>query len=923
MPVPLERRLFFLLIATMAWSGTMFLQAKRIVSPDYRAPAGCYFSGTPIVDIELSSTASCFRSAVTQGNDEDRAENPKLVRINTYMDCVFIVLYWASFVTFARMMEGWPTKLATFLVTLSALADIWENLRIFSGLQSMVGSASDFTIPCHISQIKWVLLGVVLVFLAIAVWLTNERRRVLLSAAMAMAGVSIVAGLAFPLAMKFAPLGLLLTFVLLVLRVWPYSADQVLLWIEYGFLLRFQISMAVLLAVALPLAYRMIPSLFVGLFDASGFISFVFIVWAAFQLAWTIMVTIRIVLVYGPDRFARASWKPGCVSTGMVALYGLLAVPPISILLFGSDHPRGFGKLAATLIGLLLAILVLFLTASLHFAIEDPEGGSAQFIFPSFGFLQKTSTPKSQFWKVVGLWLNRILPQDLQPGILDGSQLRSGHEMAAIALAIFLVIYAVLGFCSSPQRAIPESQPAALFFLLLILTVFTWLLSGAAFFLDRTRLPVFTTLLAVSLLTGVTGTDNKYEIRKTDGAIQVGSLAPDDIVRAWKRNRGKGAKTALVVATAGGGIRAAAWTAEVMTRLQEGCKATSDSLLLVSSVSGGSVGSMFVVAPYEGEGDYPTDSAKLGQVRFNTKRSSLSAVGWGMAYPDLLRTAPVFGGLVSNNLDRGWALENAWATAWRNVGEATPTLAQWRDDVSKGRRPAVIFNATASESGERFLIASTDGKFEGARQFTELFPGKDIDVSTAARLSATFPYISPLARASEGPVKYGYHVGDGGYYDNSGLLSAVEWLKETGGELNDREILLILIDAKPDEEKHGSKWSWQRQLVGPLETLLHVRSSSQQTRETVDMDMVQRYLTSQDSGRMFDPNHVKPELFLFSSKSEAPLSWHLTAQQKTDIGNAWQNFPANIDSWSYVRAKLGCSSDPTQLQGSIESKENK
>ena len=27
-------------------------------------------------------------------------------------------------------------------------------------------------------------------------------------------------------------------------------------------------------------------------------------------------------------------------------------------------------------------------------------------------------------------------------------------------------------------------------------------------------------------------------------------------------------------------------------------------------------------------------------------------------------------------------------------------------------------------------------------------------------------------------MKTAYHVGDGGYYDNSGLLSAVEWLDE-------------------------------------------------------------------------------------------------------------------------------------------------
>lgn len=46
-PVPshLDRRLFFLLVATLLWSTAMLLEASRISSPDFRAPAGCYFSG--------------------------------------------------------------------------------------------------------------------------------------------------------------------------------------------------------------------------------------------------------------------------------------------------------------------------------------------------------------------------------------------------------------------------------------------------------------------------------------------------------------------------------------------------------------------------------------------------------------------------------------------------------------------------------------------------------------------------------------------------------------------------------------------------------------------------------------------------------------------------------------------------------------
>jgi hypothetical protein len=900
----------------------MLLEANGISSPDFRAPSGCYFSGKPIVDLELAQTATCFRSIVTQGAQEGHDHNVSLVRANTYMDFLFIVLYWVIFITFAQIESGGPAKLASVVITLSALADVWENVRILKGLRALTSATPiEFTLPRGVSLIKWALLGLVFLLLAIAVWGRKGRWYIWIAAGLVVTGVLLLTGLAWPTAMTLAGLGFALLFVLLIARLWPYSSDTVLAWIEYGFLLRFQITSAFLLVLALPIAFHVIPSLFVGAFDARGFVSFLFIVWAAFQLAWTIMVTSRLVVVYGPDRFARATFQPSRVTAKTVAAFGLLAVPVVVLLFIGSDRPGGEGKVVAASLGLLLGIGVLFLTASLHFAIEDPQGHSAESIFPSFGFLQKKATPKTRFWAVIGSLLARLLPEDLRPGILDGERLRSGHEMAMIAVAVFLGIFAELGIYFSPAWTTPERQPAALFFLLLLLTLFTWLLSGVAFFIDRTRLPVFTTLLVVSFLTGAIGTDHKYAVKPSNVA-DVGPLSPAKVVQAWKGKRGKNTHTALVVATAGGGIRAGAWTAEVVTRLQMDCKAAGESLLLVSSVSGGSMGSMFVVAPYAGEGTYPTSDDELKRVRFNTKRSSLGAVGWGLAYPDLFRTTPLLGVAIPEEWDRGWSLENSWSAVWRNVKLPTPTLASWRKDVNDGTRPAVIFNATASESGERFLVATTDAPFVGARKFYELFPGQDMDVSTAARLSATFPFASPLARASGGLIKNAYHVGDGGYYDNSGLLSAVEWLHDAGSALKDYQVLLILIDAKPGSEKFGGKWSWQRQLIGPVETLLNVRSSSQQARESVELNMAPNYLADVDANGKPNLDHVIPVHFLFGSKSEPPLSWHLTREQKREIGVAWYLNPDNQKSWQHVRETLGCSSDVEILKKAIEAKED-
>ena len=472
--------------------------------------------------------------------------------------------------------------------------------------------------------------------------------------------------------------------------------------------------------------------------------------------------------------------------------------------------------------------------------------------------------------------------------------------MAVIAVTILLVFYGLTGLAFSPKWTTPEQQPAALFFLLFLITILTWMLSGTAFLLDRLRLPVFTTLLCVSLLTGFVRTDHQFVVTKTNANAQLG-LSPAEVIRDWKAGPRSGeSNTVTVIATAGGGIRASAWTAEVFTRIQEHCGSKfSSSVVLVSSVSGGSLGSMFVVGPYDViSGKYPIDSTQLEAVRFNASRSSLSAVGWGLLYPDLARTTPIFGSAVPETLDRGWSLENAWVTPWRESKQKPPMMEDWRKDVTAGTRPAVIYNATAVENGQRFLIGSTEATGSGTVRFSQAFPGWDIRVATAARLSATFPYASPAARASKGAEPARFHVVDGGYYDNSGLLSAVEWLRDAGQAMEGQKILLINIDAVPGQVRSGTAWSWQRQMSAPIETLLHVRTSSQALRDDLELKMALEYLKEQK----MDPQAAT---FLFASDLPVPLSWHLNRMQYDAIHKAWLD-TRNDTAREAVYEQLGC-----------------
>jgi hypothetical protein len=445
---PLERRLFFLLILTLFWGVAIGVEANGITPAEpEEVPAGCYFSGKPILDVELAPTTQCFTFVATQGPTDKLVHNLGLFRLNTYMDFLFILLYWSVFVLFALVEQGRGTKWLIGLISGAAVFDVLENQRILNGVALLARSEQlNGLLPQHFSQVKWTLLGLALGLAGVLVWSRKGRFARLLAFALVVSGVLTLVGLGIPKVMVYATYGFALSFLLILARVWPYPADLVLLWIEYAYLLRFQILAAAILSLALPLAYHFVPSVFVGLFDARGFSSFLFVAWAAFQLAWTIMVTSRLVLVYGPDRFMRAtSVQPKRVGAGTVAGFGLLALPVVVVLFMGTAEPSAAWKVLAAIIGLLLAIGVLVLTASLHFAIEDPKGHSAEAIFPSFGFLSKATRPTSSFWASVGSYLAQRLPADLTAGILDGTRLRSGHEMATIALTVFLLVYGLLG----------------------------------------------------------------------------------------------------------------------------------------------------------------------------------------------------------------------------------------------------------------------------------------------------------------------------------------------------------------------------------------------------------------------------------------------------------------------------------------------
>lgn len=453
-------------------------------------------------------------------------------------------------------------------------------------------------------------------------------------------------------------------------------------------------------------------------------------------------------------------------------------------------------------------------------------------------------------------------------------RLRTGHGLAGVFLVLYLIAYAVYLFHLLPDRVWPA---ATLTSLLTLITLLCWLLSGLAFAVDRFRIPVIAPVVLL-LLFGAQwpGSDHTFPtvaVEKPSVAVSPGHVV------------GSSQEPVVIVCASGGGIQAGAWAAAVLDGLETAFAARpipfSRMVKLISSVSGGSVGTMYYGHAFEG-GRY-----RSGQnVVEASMSSSLDYAAHGLVYPDMVRSVlPVS----SRMDDRARLVERAWSAQIPN-GKRSVTLGEWRDEVRDGLRPAHVFNTTVVETGERMLIATVDlAKVPGRSDFYDTYAAyrRDLLPVTAARLSATFPYVTPVARIDR-PVRVGlrYHLADGGYYDNSGVVSALDFLTEAFPKdrpANGRKVLLLQIrgaERRPAPASGDRGWFYQ--LFAPLTTLERMRDASQGGRNSKEVEML---------GEVLAARGVDFKLVTMAyTDPEAPLSWHLLESQKQAIRETWRSY---------------------------------
>jgi hypothetical protein len=651
-----------------------------------------------------------------------------------------------------------------------------------------------------------------------------------------------------------------------------------------------------------------------------------------------------------------------------VGFTAVLAAPSLVVFIVWADHPllALFVALAAFVIAYIVSI-VLATPAALVDPSDPPLRGFplAESVWSWFGFplggkpsaAMKAARGADRLfsWVVKKLRLSYLI--DPKTGLAYPA-----HFLATFIVVVLTALWIGFDWIAYPGRFGIESAPVVYVYASLLL--FVWLFAALNFHLGRLRISSIAALLIFVLLGyGIFDVDHHYDVRREESRFPL--LTPVETVKD-----GKGGENLVVIASAGGGIWAAGWTTLALEKLVAQRPELIREIRLLSTVSGGSVGAAHFVYGLLNDQQYQKQG-KLGpetlrDIRVKAVSSSLEAAAYGVAFRDFPRL--ITGGIYHPTLDRGYLLEREWAriaagTVAASVengvkreylagkgsdaagkcwdGQHKCGFLDLREAIAAGSIPSVIFNATVMELGRRIMITPLDFEPNGeGRERGETLPDflfsdgssraasaqANLPLWTAARLSATFSFVSPAVRTNVANKRreekdrnvWRQHLVDGGYYDNYGVASALDWLRpvlearrEGKGGLNFSRVLIVQLRAfaETPEEKFPPSPGAKAALVGPLDAVFAIRQGVAISRNLIDVDRFVTYWNGELAGKV----KVESVDFVPDMKETAgPLSWHLSKADIKGLKESWGDDdapagwkPGIQQSWCKLASFLG------------------
>lgn len=351
----------------------------------------------------------------------------------------------------------------------------------------------------------------------------------------------------------------------------------------------------------------------------------------------------------------------------------------------------------------------------------------------------------------------------------------------------------------------------------------------------------------------------------------------------------------VIVSVSGGGSRAAFWTFRSLQYADSlsGGKLFANTVMMTGA-SGGMMGAAYWRGLHDNYKDGNIDDPYKKEYQDNIAKDLLNSIVFSLASVDMIspfNKISLAG--YSYAKDRGYAMEQEII---RNTeGVLDKKLGDYRKKEADGRIPMAIINGTIINDGRRLMMSAqpvsylTQSEFDikntqypaiDGIDFATLFHNQDpynLRITTALRMTATFPYILPVVRLPSKPMM---NIMDAGLRDNFGvelsnryIHTMRNWIKEN----TSRVILLQIRDTRQFEIFPPSDMNTLgKMLSDPLFAIQNKWEPFQSYGQGYTRDYLKEYLGDQ-------LEYITLQYIPEDGKKVAALNFHVTAKEQDDL----------------------------------------
>lgn len=410
---------------------------------------------------------------------------------------------------------------------------------------------------------------------------------------------------------------------------------------------------------------------------------------------------------------------------------------------------------------------------------------------------------------------------------------------------------------------------------------------------------------------------------------QADARAMEAVLDRWHANNvkltGQERPPLLLFNTSGGGLRAMLWTLVCMQHVDSLLGGTlMDRTALMAGSSGGLIGAAYYRQLHLVGSENGSVDRNDPQLRREVSNDMLNPMGFSFVTNDMfVRYRKVKDGDKRYTLDRGHTFEKRLNSNTRGLLDVR--LGGLAAAEREARIPMLAITPTSINDGRRLLIGSMPmahltrivpeahvlnaGEPE-AIEFRRLFAEQDADslkLTTALRMNASFPYITPIVSLpSEPPMR----VMDAGVRDNYGYRVTLAFLHQHRrwiAEHTSGVVILQLRDTPRRTEVMPSSASMMARVLDPVgsvyDNFLHAQDQ--------DYDL----LMAQGSGWMDFPVELVDVELKRGTDEQIALSWHLTALERERVMRSLDT-PENRAAFDHLQRLLpGARTTPILADG--------